>query len=41
MGCGAGDPPNAKTIKKERKKNQKIFTFVLLLFTEICDILTH
>ena len=21
MGCGVGDPPNAKTIKKKKKKN--------------------
>ncbi len=25
MGCGVGDPPNAKTIKKKKKKKKKVF----------------
>ncbi len=29
MGCGVGDPPNAKTIKKKKKKKKKVFNFFL------------
>ncbi len=35
MGCGVGDPPNAKTIKKKKKKNIPTMELPFLL-EEIC-----
>jgi hypothetical protein len=32
MGCGVGDPPNAKTIKKKKKK--KTFTIGFCLVSD-------
>jgi hypothetical protein len=39
MGCGVGDPPNAKTINKKKKKkkkkkkfNEKMFQLIELTF---------
>ncbi len=31
MGCGIGDPPNAKTIYKKKKKKKLLLTFFLLI----------
>jgi hypothetical protein len=31
MGCGVGDPPNAKTIKKKKKKKKKKIAVYLSL----------
>ena len=29
MGCGVGDPPNAKTSLKKKKKKNKTFLFIV------------
>jgi hypothetical protein len=32
MGCGVGDPPNAKTIKKKKKKKKKKMFLLLITY---------